>query len=118
MEYVISVVAFVIVSSLFYVVRSLVSRPDVKGKPVLGEAFPRIDVLEPLPAKNSAPLLSKPALQPNAAEETKEVVPVQEPVAAIKEKPKSHKKPDRISLSDKSEAKKAFIYSEVFKRKY
>ena len=115
MEYVISVVAFVIVSSLFYVVRSLVSRPDVKGKPVLGEAFPRI---EPLPAKNSAPLLSKPALQPNAAEETEEVVPVQEPVAAIKEKPKSHKKLDRISLSDKSEAKKAFIYSEVFKRKY
>lgn len=112
MEIVLSLVVFVGVYSLIFVVKSMFSRPDVKAKPIMGEAFPTVELFE-MQQPQEPPAPSRPVVSRKAA------APAPKPVVvASEEKHTVEKVHGRIQLGNRSEAKKAFIYSEIFKRKY
>ncbi len=118
MEVLLSIIAFAGVYSILLVVRSLASRPDVKAKPIIGEAFPEIEVLE-VPQAVSEP----PAVRAETARslETKKKMLSQKSLSAtpLQENATHKTGSGRLaSLGNRSEAKKAVIYSEIFNRKY
>lgn len=113
--------------SIVYVVKKL-SPPQDGGKQVFGEAFPEIEMPEPqpeyvAPARAAAPERhpSKPERKPRGASQ-----PQPQPVRPVAADDEAFDKNDGkqtagkplVRLDNKSEAKKAFIYSEIFKRKY
>lgn len=125
METIISLLLFGAIYSIVYVAKSLSGKPGGNGRePFFGEEFPTIEILEPEQE------------QPFAEPE-----PILQPVAkSLPEPPKQRRKPvDRspqtsapsatktigvekkkrlVELNSKSDAKRAFIYSEIFNRKY
>lgn len=115
------------VYSMFHVVKSLSSTDaDVDGKPVAGEVFPTIEIFNE-EATMEAP--QQPVVQQTVVRRAA-TVPKQRPVERVLSKI-SHSKAqpqeraeeqpqatERIRLSGKSDAKRAFIYSEIFNRKY
>ena len=123
----ISLLVFGAIYSIVYVVKRL-SPPQDGGKQIFGEAFPEIEMPEPqpeyvAPAREAAPERhpSKPERKPRGASQPQPqpVRPVAAEEAAFdknEEKPATGK--SLVRLGNKSEAKKAFIYSEIFKRKY
>lgn len=123
----VSLLVFGAIYSIVYVVKRL-SPPQDGGKQVFGEAFPEIEMQEPqpeyvAPAREAAPERhpSKPERKPRGASQPQPqpVRPVAAEEAAFdknEEKPATGK--SLVRLGNKSEAKKAFIYSEIFKRKY
>ena len=120
-----SMLVFVVIYTIVYVVKRL-SPPQDGGKQVFGEAFPEIEMPEPqpeyvAPAREAAPegRSSKPERKPRGASQPQPVRPVAAEEAAFdkKEEKQATGKP-LVRLGNKSEAKKAFIYSEIFKRKY
>lgn len=113
--------------SIVYVVKRF-SPPQDGGKQVFGEAFPEIEMPEPQPeyvarAREAAPERhpSKPERKPRGASQ-----PQPQPVRPVAADDEAFDKNDGkqtagkplVHLGNKSEAKKAFIYSEIFKRKY
>lgn len=111
--------------SIVYVVKRL-SPPQDGGKQVFGEAFPEIEMPEPqpeyvAPAREAAPERrpSKPERKPRGASQPQPVRPVAAEEAAFDKNEEKQATGERfVHLGNKSEAKKAFIYSEIFKRKY
>ena len=111
--------------SIVYVVKKL-SPPQDGGKQVFGEAFPEIEIPEPqpeyvAPARAAAPEghPSKPERKPRGASQPHPVRPVAAEEAAFDKNEEKQAAGERfVRLGNKSEAKKAFIYSEIFKRKY
>ena len=111
--------------SIVYVVKKLA--PPMDGeKQVFGEAFPEIEIPEPqpeyvAPAREAAPegRSSKPERKPRGASQPQPVRPVAAEEAAFDKNEEKQATGERfVRLGNKSEAKKAFIYSEIFKRKY
>lgn len=115
--------------SIVYVVKKLA--PPMDGeKQVFGEAFPEIEMPEPqpeyvAPAREAAPEghPSKPERKPRGASQPQPQPQPVRPVAAEetafdKNEEKQATGERFVRLGNKSEAKKAFIYSEIFKRKY
>ena len=122
--------------SIVYVVKNLGSSTG-EGKQVFGESFPEVEVLEPAPVPEFvAPAPEKTSKKRSSRAKQKRVWngsasgtvpqpqprPVQ-PVAAeipIPEKSEGEAaaKERLVRLHGKSEAKRAFIYSEIFNRKY
>ena len=124
--------------SIVYVVKNLGSSTG-EGKQVFGESFPEVEVLEPAPVPEFvAPAPEKTSKKRSSRAKQKRVwnggasgtipqpqprpCPVQ-PVEA--EMPVPEKSEDEaaagerlVRLRGKSEAKRAFIYSEIFNRKY
>lgn len=109
-------IVLIIGYSVIFVVKSLVSNhDDVKGTPVTGEVFPKIDIF------NQADSLNIPqeteAFKPKAKKNTtrdnshKTVLTTPDSVENKNEK-------TGISLKSRSEAKRAFIHAEIFNRKY
>jgi hypothetical protein len=111
--------------SIVYVVKRL-SPPQDGGKQVFGEAFPEIEMQEPqpeyvAPAREAVPERhpSKPERKHRGASQPQPVRPVAAEEAAFdKNEEKQATEKPLVRLGNKSEAKKAFIYSEIFKRKY
>ena len=111
--------------SIVYVVKKLAPPMD-GGKQVFGEAFPEIEIPEPqpeyvAPAREAAPEghPSKPERKPRGASQPHPVRPVAAEEAAFDKNEEKQAAGERfVRLGNKSEAKKAFIYSEIFKRKY
>ena len=111
--------------SIVYVVKRL-SPPQDGGKQVFGEAFPEIEIPEPqpeyvAPAHEAAPegRSSKPERKRRGASQPQPVRPVAAEEATFDKNEEKQATGERfVRLGNKSEAKKAFIYSEIFKRKY
>lgn len=129
METVISLLVLGAVYSISYVIKGLSPKgTDDGGKPIFGEGFPTIDVLEPEPEPEpykQAP--ERPVVVPKPSADVvkqrlkavdrslKTTAPVT-PVPEKSDEPVRHKR--LVALNNKSEAKRAFIYSEIFNRKY
>ena len=112
---------------LKYVVRSLsVGKSNEKG-PVLGDEFPAIEILQPgetvavdnfgptrpAPAAKAVPKSKAQSVESAGRRSTPTVAPQS---AKPEEKKEKHGK--LVTLNSKSEAKRAFLYSEIFNRKY
>ena len=124
--------------SIVYVVKNLSSSRS-EGKRVFGESFPEVEVLEPVPApefvapapeKTSKKRASRAKQKRPWSGGTSESIPQPQPdtrpvrpVAADKRVPEKNEEEvvveERlVRLGSKSEAKRAFLYSEIFNRKY
>ena len=132
----VSLLVFGAIYSIVYVVKNLGSSTG-DGKQVFGESFPEVEVLEPAPVPEFvAPAPEKTSKKRSSRAKQKRVWngsasgtvpqpqprPVQ-PVAAeipVPEKSEGEAaaKERLVRLHGKSEAKRAFIYSEIFNRKY
>lgn len=132
----VSLLLFGAIYAVVYVVKNLGSSTG-DGKQVFGESFPEVEVLEPAPVPEFvAPAPEKTSKKRSSRAKQKRVWngsasgtvpqpqprPVQ-PVAAeipVPEKSEGEAaaKERLVRLHGKSEAKRAFIYSEIFNRKY
>lgn len=127
MENIVAILVLGGILLLRYVARSLsVGKSNEKG-PVLGDEFPTIEVLHPgetiivdkvepvryAPAAKALPK-SKAQLAESAGRRPNPTV------APQPEKPeeKKEKQGKLVVLNSKSDAKRAFLYSEIFNRKY
>lgn len=121
MESIISLVIFAGIYAVVYVVKAaLAGKAGVEVEPVTdeeysGEEYQPMEYEEPIPymepvAKPKKVTKAKKSVS-NEGVRTTMATPVQQE-APVKEKKEC------ISLKDTSEAKRAFIYSEVFNRKY
>ena len=133
---IVSLLVFGAIYAVVYVVKNLGSSTG-DGKQVFGESFPEVEVLEPAPVPEFvAPAPEKTSKKRSSRAKQKRVWngsasgtvpqpqprPVQ-PVAAeipVPEKSEGEAaaKERLVRLHGKSEAKRAFIYSEIFNRKY
>ena len=122
--------------SIVYVVKNLSSSRS-EGKRVFGESFPEVEVLEPAPEfvapapeKTSKKRASRAKQKRAWSGGTSESIPQPQPdtrpvrpVAADKRVPEKNEEEvvveeHLVRLGSKSEAKRAFLYSEIFNRKY
>lgn len=132
----VSLLVFGAIYSIVYVVKNLGSSTG-EGKRVFGESFPEVEVLEPAPVpefvapapentskKRSSRAKQKrvwngsasgtvPQPQPRPVQPVAAEIPVPE-----KSEGEAAAKERLVRLHGKSEAKRAFIYSEIFNRKY
>ena len=125
MEIILTLVFLAIFYSVLLVVRSATSKnPGVEGKPIMGEAFPKIEVLEPGSVPPQRPLPTekihrRKSPEPHVKVEGERVssyerqMPVHTPV--IQEPEHTGRK---WQLKGKSEVKRAFVLSEILNRKY
>ena len=79
---------------------------------VLEDMFPEITLQE---EENAMPSTRQPVPERKRTSVKKQPIP---PPAAPERRKETSKQEKKISLSQKSEAKRAFIYSEIFNRKY
>lgn len=118
MESILGVVTLIII----FIVKAALSSKGTDAEPQVGEAFPSIKPLEP--KEENSVLVVEPA--PNhllknvetsavAREEGARVVRHVRTQPVVQE---NHERTGKMSLNGKSEVRKAFIYSEIFKRKY
>ncbi len=123
-----SIVSILVVGAIYlvvYVVKSLGTAPGNDGGKPFGESFPTIEILEPekaghAPAPASAVAAPKrPARKPGPQRHSVQgPVQVAAPSAPKKENPEPGRKERLVKLGSKSDAKRAFLYSEIFNRKY
>lgn len=125
MSSIVSILIFGAVYLVVYVVKSLGATPGNDGGKPFGESFPSIEILEPersepVPAPTPTVVAPKrPAREPGPQRHS-----VQKParVAAPSEPEKESPEPVRrerlVKFGSKSDAKRAFLYSEIFNRKY
>lgn len=113
-----TIVLFVVVVAIYavaYVVKSLMSgNVDVKGTPVMGEAFPKIDVYNGFNDDTKEQQIVQPA-------EMKSKKPLNTSNNFIGEKTvvvEKEKKEKHFSLKKRSDARRAFIHAEILNRKY
>ena len=112
METVLSLVAIGIIYSVVFLVKSLWAKnPGVEAKP-LSEVFPEIKMYEQHAGADEIPVPQKEKVNVKPVRMSK---PIEKPVEKKVDEVVKHK---RFSISNKSEAKRAFIYSEIFNRKY
>ena len=127
MENIVAILVLGGILLLRYVARSLsVGKANEKG-PVLGDEFPTIEVLQPgetvivdkvepvryAPAAKVAPKSKAQLVESAGRRPTPTVAPQS---ANPEEKKEKHGK--LVTLNSKSDAKRAFLYSEIFNRKY
>ena len=79
---------------------------------VLEDMFPEITLQE---EENAMPSTRQPVPERKRTSVKKQPIP---PPAAPERRKETSKQEKKISLSQKSEARRAFIYSEIFNRKY
>ena len=117
MAYVVILVALYIVISAL---RSLKSKnSDVQGAPINGEIFPKIDVYNQMEPQESYECIGNPG--PAAVKSKPKKKIVQEKISKIAATPETVTDKDetkKILLKSRSEARRAFIHSEILKRKY
>ena len=123
METVISLLVLGAIYLVMYVMRSLsTTQGEDGGKPIFGEGFPTIEVLQPETGeKSGTPVATNPAQGVVTARKTGVAAarPLQiDPPVHNDNKNEPVKRGRLVSLNNKSDAKRAFIYSEIFNRKY
>ena len=88
------------------------TKENRQGTSTFGEAFPQVDVLQPEePEQKEQKRLARKVTMKAAAEE-------KEAFSDTAEKRTSEKRGCKVALNGKSDAKRAFIYSEIFNKKY
>ena len=126
MEEIIPILAISVIYFVVYVVRNLSpSRKDAAGEErTFGESFPTVEILEPAQDASghvAAPPKSRRKVAPDVASNaTTTAASKDKAAAAVATEPASPKESHakKVPLSTKSDAKRAFIYSEIFNRKY
>lgn len=106
--------------AIFFVLRTLLSdHVDVKGTPVGGEVFPRIEIYNP----NSADV----GAETDVVDKTVRKSPFPKSRAVMDDKRNvkdenvelpDKEKEEKVSLKNRSEARRAFIHAEILNRKY
>ena len=121
---ILSILIFGAVYLIIYVVKSLGSAPGkVDGKRTLGENFPQFEVLEPQ-REYSAHATPVDAARSIEAGRQQTVSPPREsstvmpPATSGKKTEETAHKERLVKLENKTDAKRAFLYSEIFNRKY
>lgn len=107
---------------VYYVIKSLISNhSDVKGTPIGGEVFPGIDIYNQTDSDTTdeysggtktESINRKVTKRATVKEKPHKTVPVTQEATDIRDEKAG------ISLKSRSEAKRAFIYAEILKRKY
>ena len=120
MESMLSLLLIGAIYSVVYVVKSLRTPADKGGAPVFGESFPTIEVLGP--ERPDAAAVPQPPVAERHAAPAKPRTRANEPslrvVAPVMQEEKQEKRGRLAKISNRSEAKRAFLYSEIFNRKY
>ena len=120
-----SLVSLLVLGAIYavvYVVKNLAPSGG-KGAQLFGEEFPEVEVLEsqPQPEVVAAMPEKRPVKPKQKRGGASKPVSQPQPVRPV-EDGKDDKKPASegrlVRLNNKSEAKRAFIYSEIFNRKY
>lgn len=107
-----------IMYSLFSLVRGAVSKdPGVEGKPITGEVFPTIEVLEQKTVVEAEPE-KKEVRRKFAVKEQPISVTVSQLDNLLPETAPAVKEGKKNFLKGKSDIRKAVIYSEILNRKY
>ena len=106
------------VYSVVFVVKQLTAKhDDVKGTPLGGEVFPRVEMYNPATSEVHDEYMVHPKPQdvpkPAAVNEKKYT-----PITTATELTANENDKEKISLKSRSEAKRAFIHAEILKRKY
>ena len=104
--------------SVVSVVKSLLSdHSDVKGTPVSGEVFPKIEIYN---TEEPDVYIEKPVTQATKPDVKKKVSKKVEGkgVPAVQEVTVETENKEKVSLRNRSEAKRAFIHAEILNRKY
>lgn len=114
---IISLVIFGAVYCFIYIAKNFSPAPKEEGM-TFGENFPTVEILEPVLEE---PVKAEPSVVQHAP--AKAVVQKRpdvdrSPQTRSPEVPVSAKKERLVRLNSKSEAKRAFLYSEIFNRKY
>ena len=120
MESMLSLLLIGAIYSVVYVVKSLRTPADKGGAPVFGESFPTIEVLGPELPEATA-VQQHPVVERHAAPakpRTRANEPSLRVVAPAVQEEKQGKRERLVKIGNKSEAKRAFLYSEIFNRKY
>lgn len=118
---IISLVIFGAVYCFIYIAKNFSSVPKEEGM-AYGENFPTVEILEPAEVlAGEEPVKEVPTVvQPAPAKETVQKRPdVGRPSQTRSPEVQVPAKKERlVRLDSKSEAKRAFLYSEIFNRKY
>ena len=125
METIVSLLVLGAIFLITYVVKSLSTSQGDGGKQVFGEGFPTIEILEPeqkVSRPSVAPRVSTiPTSHVERSPQFKKESAQSPRVASNIQLPKNEdpaKHGYSVALNNKSDAKRAFIYSEIFNRKY
>lgn len=113
------VVAIYVVVFVFRSLRS--THSDVQGTPINSEAFPKIDIFNPMePENGDVSLENRNTTEPTKAVAKRNVAKEKgyKAIVAAPEFPAVKQEQEKISLKNRSEAKRAFIHAEIFNRKY
>lgn len=120
---ILSILIFGAVYLIIYVVKSLGSAPGkVDGKRTLGENFPQFEVLEPQQeySAHATPVDAARSIDAgrrrNTSASHKAAVAVSP--APEKKSEETARKERLVKIENKTDAKRAFLYSEIFSRKY
>lgn len=117
METIVTIAFIGIIYSVVYIFKSVTSKDaGVEGKPITGEVFPTIEVVEDEPVVVPQKIEREAGWQPSR--EQRHAVAVDLKPVAQNSIVEAKKKENKLTLKGKSDAKKALIYSEIFKRKY
>ena len=125
MDSVISIVVFIAIYSVLAFIK--LARKNEPGAESMDEVFPPIEGQEGeeyvpeydydvqhVPEEPARPA-SRPRVRP--VEHTP-AAPKEEPAASHASEPRKEKEKERVVFKDRSDAKRAFLYSEIFNRKY
>lgn len=121
METVVFAVVFFMLYSLFYILKIVASKDEkIKDKPVVGDEFPAIEILAP--EEPSAPVVERAAksfVREKPGTGSKGTLGTASITVSKKqsEAPSPERRKNKI-FGNRSEAKRAVIYSEIFNRKY
>ena len=126
MKEIIPILVFAVIYFAMYVLRNLSpSNKESAGETqTFGDSFPDVEILEPAQDASghvAALPKSRRKVSPDVASSaTTTAAPKDKAAAAVATEPASPKESHTraVSLSTKSEAKRAFLYSEIFNRKY
>ena len=117
----------ILVSLAAYAIIALIkslnsARTDVKGTPINKEVFPQIDILEQEDnyVYTETPKAPEPtvATKPTGEKPKQDNARIQPTARTPELKAENKCKWKKISLSNRSDAKRAFIEAEIFNRKY
>lgn len=130
-ESIITVVVLVIVYSVSFIIKTLSKKGAVIVKPLSKEPFPTIEVLEPSEgystiqesSAGTQQTVSAAGSRVSSAGSKQKIIArsAQRTISNVKETAPSvtkHKQGKGIAMKSLSDAKRAFIYSEIFNRKY
>ena len=120
MESILSLVLLIAIYSGISIVKTLLSGKDgVEAKPLADEAFPEVELLEP-DGPVGQPVVPE-RREPRSRSRSKDVhagIDNEQSIAAGQDPGRGAQNGKRFAFNNKSEAKRAVIYSEILNRKY